>query len=236
MILARLFIAMFVWALTIPALAEPLLTPHTAVYKVKISVVSGELNTELRKTADGYVANHVVRATGLSRLLTRGTIDVTSEFSIDAGGVKAIRYKAIDTIGDNPDADLEFDWSTNEASGTVGGENVLLKLDGIAHDSVSIQYALMHDLLNGTAAAQYTLFDVDELSIVNISNVGSKTVTTGAGKFTALGIRHQKEGSSRATTLWCVEELDFLPVIIEQHKDGKLKFRATLVTYTPIRE
>ena len=78
MILARLFIAMFVWALTIPALAEPLLTPHTAVYKVKISVVSGELNTELRKTADGYVANHVVRATGLSRLLTRGTIDVTS--------------------------------------------------------------------------------------------------------------------------------------------------------------
>lgn len=236
MILARLFIAILVLAPTTLALAEPLLTPHTAVYKVKISVVSGELSTELRRTADGYVANHVIRPTGLSKLITRGTMDVSSEFSSDTAGIKPVRFRSVDTIRDDPDVDLNFDWLTNEASGSVGVENVLLKLVGVAHDSVSIQYALMHDLLNGGAAAQYTLFDIDNLRVVNVSNAGSKTVKTKAGTFTAVGIRHQKEGSSRITTLWCVEELGFLPVIIEQHRNGKLKFRATLQTYTPTRE
>jgi hypothetical protein len=33
--------------------------------------------------------------------------------------------------------------------------------------------------------------------------------------------------------LWCVEELGFLPVIIEQHRLGKLKVRAALSKYTP---
>ena len=40
-----------------------------------------------------------------------------------------------------------------------------------------------------------------------------------AGEFTAVGVQHQAEGSSRVTTLWCVEELDFLPVLPRQH-DG----------------
>lgn len=213
--------------------AAPALAPHTAQYKVRISVVSGQLNTELLKTANGYVAHHVIKPTGMSRLLTRGTIDVTSEFASDADGVKPIRYQAVDTIGDDPDVDLTFDWSTNAASGTVGEEDVSLQLDGIAHDSVSIQYELMHDLLNGDPGDQYVLFDVDKMRIANVSNAGEKRVKTKAGKFTAVGIQHQKEGSSRITTLWCVEELGYLPVVIEQHRKGKLKFRATLVKYTP---
>ncbi len=62
--------------------AETTLTPHTAQYKVRISVVSGQLNTELRKTADGYVANHVIKPTGISRIITRGTMNVTSTFPV----------------------------------------------------------------------------------------------------------------------------------------------------------
>lgn len=213
--------------------AEPALTPHTAQYKVRISVVSGQLNTELKKTPNGYVANHVVKPTGMSRLITRGAMDVTSEFASEADGVKPVRYQAVDTIRDDPDVDLNFDWTTNSVSGTVGADDVSLQLEGIAHDSVSIQYALMHDLLNGGPRDQYILFDIDKMRIANVSNAGEKEIRTKAGKFTAVGIQHQKEGSSRTTTLWCVEELDYLPVVIEQHRKGKLKFRATLVKYTP---
>jgi hypothetical protein len=38
-------------------------------------------------------------------------------------------------------------------------------------------------------------------------------------------------GSSRVTTLWCVPELEYLPVIIEQHRKGKLNLRAVLASY-----
>ena len=90
------------------------LAPHTAEYKVKISVVSGQLNTELRRTADGYVANHVIKPVGMSKLLTRGTMDVTSEFSTGDGVVKPIRFRSIDTIRKDPDVALSFDWTSNE--------------------------------------------------------------------------------------------------------------------------
>jgi hypothetical protein len=222
-----------VLALSFPVPAQHLLTPHTAEYKVRISVVSGRLNTELRKTANGYVARHVIRPTGISRIITRGTMDVTSEFDSRADGIQPVRFQAIDTIRDEPDVDLRFDWSTNEAIGTVGDENVQIQLDGMAYDSVSIQYELMHDLLNGNPSERYVLFDVGKMRVANVSMVGEKEVVTKAGKFMALGIQHQKEGSSRTTTLWCVKELDYLPVIIEQHRKGKLNFRAKLVKYSP---
>jgi len=231
--LVRLLTGLAALALCLPVLAEPLLTAHTAEYKVKISIVSGQLNTELRRTAKGYVANHVVRPTGISRIITRGTMDVTSEFDRRTDGIQPVRYQALDTIRDEPDVDLRFDWSTNEAIGTVGDENVRLQLDGMAYDSVSIQYKLMHDLLTGNPSEQYTLFDVDKMRVANVSMVGEKEVDTKAGKFLAVGVQHQKEGSSRTTTLWCVKELDYLPVVIEQHREGKLKFRAKLVKYSP---
>ncbi len=150
--------------------------------------------------------------------------------------MQPIRFQSVDTIRKDPDVDLTFDWSTNEVSGTVGEENVLLQLDGIAHDSVSIQYELMHDLMNGGPDKQYVLFDIDKMRVANVSIAGEKQIKTKAGTFTAIGVQHQKEGSSRITTLWCAEELDYLPVVIEQHRKGKLKFRATLVKYTPSPE
>ncbi len=212
--------------------AETALTPHSAQYKVRISIVGGQLNTELRATENGYVARHVIKPRGMSRLITRGSMDVTSEFAPTADGVKPVRFQSVDTIRKEPDVDLNFDWTTNKVSGTVGEEEVSLQLEGVAHDSVSIQYALMYDLLNGEPNGQYVLFDIDKMRNANVSIAGQKEIKTKAGKFTAIGVRHQKEGSSRITTLWCVEELGYLPVVIEQHRKNKLKFRATLVKYT----
>jgi hypothetical protein len=218
------------------SLAETSLTPHRAQYKVRISVVSGQLNTELRRSENGYIANHVIKPTGLSRLITRGTMDVVSEFVSGKSGVQPARFSSVDTIRDDPNVDLMFDWDSNEVSGTVGEDAVLWQLDGIAHDSVSLQYQIMHDLLSGETKDQYTLFDIDKLRVAVVINVGEKQVKTKAGIYSAVGIRHQKEGSSRTTTMWCVEELGYLPVIIEQHRKGKLKFRASLLSYTPIQK
>jgi len=169
-------------------------------------------------------------------MITRGTMDVVSEFASGKSGIQPVRFSSIDTIRDDPNVDLMFDWGSNEVSGTVGEDSVQWQLDGIAHDSVSLQYQIMHDLLSGELNEQYTLFDVDKLQVAFVSRVGEKQVKTKAGRYTAVGIQHQKEGSSRTTTMWCVEELGYLPVVIEQHRKGKLKFRASLVSYSPIPE
>ena len=45
--IVHLFTGLAILAFSLPVSAQPLLTPHTAQYKVKISIVSGQLNTEL---------------------------------------------------------------------------------------------------------------------------------------------------------------------------------------------
>ena len=231
----RLLVVLVALFLGLPVSAGSTLAPHTARYKVKVSVVGGELTTELRATADGqYVATHEIRPTGLSRILARGSIRETSEFVAAPDGIRPDKYRSVDSLSSDPeDVDIVFDWEAGEARGTVNGTFVVSVMDGMAHDRVSIQYELMQDLINGEPHTEYVLFDVDRLKSVTVSNVGTRTIKTPAGTFEAVGIQHQTTRSKRATTLWCVEELDFLPVMIEQYKKGKLRARAELVEYKP---
>lgn len=215
------------------AAAAERLQPHTAEYRVKISVVSGQLSTELTATDSGFVARHVIFPTGLSRLLAGGEIAEASEFEDGENGLYPTAYRSDDTLSkDESHADIQFDWSALRASGKVNDEDFSAVLDRLSFDRVSIQYKLMTDLLNGGPESQYRLFDVDKLKTLHVRSIGSERVRVPAGTFTAVGIQHQAEDSSRVTTLWCVEELGFLPVIIEQHRNGKLRVRATLKRYT----
>ena len=232
----RHFAVLLLGALLLPGLAgaETTLTPHTAEYRIKISVLGGKLSTELKASNGGYTATHVVKPTGMSRMFTKGIITETSSFLSAVDGVRPDRYWSDDSMSrDKSRVAIQFDWETGEASGTVNDEAVLSTMDAIAHDRVSIQYELMYDLLNGEPSEQYTLFDVDRLKTINVRTIGRKTVKTPVGKFEAVGIQHQAENSKRITTLWCVEELGYLPVIIEQHRLGKLRLRATLKSYKP---
>jgi len=221
--------------LATPAGASGELTPHSAEYKVKISVVSGRLTTELQATENGYVARHNIKPTGMSRLVARGEISEVSKFANSDDGLIPVAYQSHDTLSrDKVRADITFDWDKNEASGKVNDEDIVSVMEGLSHDRVSIQYELMHDLLTDGPSDTYRLFEVDKLKTIMVRSIGEKKVRVPAGKFTATGIQHQAENSSRVTTLWCVEELDYLPVIIEQHRKGKLRVRATLRNYTPV--
>jgi hypothetical protein len=218
------------------ALAENSLAPHKAQYKVKISVLGGQLNTQLSTTRDGYVATHTVKPTGMSRMLSGGEIKESSYFDRVSDGVRPVTFVSNDTLTrDKTRANIRFDWDTNEAIGVVNDEEFQSTIDELAFDRVSIQYELMSDLLNNNPSAEYVLFDIDELKKVQVRNIGSRKVKVPAGEYEAVGIQHQVIGSKRITTMWCVEELDFLPAIIEQHRKGKLKMRAVLSNYEPLK-
>lgn len=221
--------------MAVNAHGETLLTPHQAQYKVKISILGGQLNTQLEATEGGYIATHVVKATGMSRMFSRGHISETSQFKAMPDGIRPMIYRSDDTLTrDKTKASIQFDWDAGEASGTVNDMAVSSVMDDLAYDRISIQYELMFDLMNGGPSEEYILFDIDELKTINVRNVGRRTVKVPAGKFEAIGVQHQAIGSKRITTMWCVEELDYLPVIVEQHRKGKLKFRAVLTSYEPL--
>lgn len=214
--------------------ADASLTPHAAEYKVKISVLGGRLATQLTKTGNGYRGRSLIEATGMSSVIVRGDIVESSEFDVSADGLRPNRFISDDSLTkDKEQVDLSFDWEQGEITGTINGESFNTELDGIVHDRVSLQYGLMHDLVNGVHQTDYLLQDAEELKPLSITNLGSKSVKVPFGSFEAVGIQHQRAGSSRVTTLWCVEELGYLPVIIEQRRKGKLQLRAVLTDYQP---
>ena len=229
-------LAVSLYLASLSAFAGPLLTPHTAEYKIEISIVNGKLTTRFETTETGYMAESIIKATGLSRLLARGSIRERSWFSVGDGSIRPNLYRSTDGLSSDHDAiDLDFNWDSREVTGLIDGEDFQAALDGDVHDRVSLQYGLMYDLLNGGERAEYFLQDAEELKTLSISNIGTKAVKVPFGQFTAVGIQHQRVGSSRITTLWCVKELGFLPVIIEQHRKGKLRLRAVLTKYEPLR-
>ena len=217
--------------------AGPALTPHDAEYKIRISILGGKLQTRFRKTESGYLAESVIEATGMSRLVAHGSIREKSWFSERDGSIVPIQYRASDTLSSDQDVvDLDFNWDANEVTGYINGKDFRAPLEGVVHDRVSLQYGLMYDLMNGGERSRYYLQDADELKPLSITRIGTRSVSVPFGKFEAIGIQHQREGSSRVTTLWCVERLGYLPVVIEQHRNGKLRLRAELTSYEPVDE
>lgn len=232
---SRFLLAASLLIAALASFAAPALTPYSAEYKIEISIVNGKLNTQLQRTETGYRAESVIKATGLSRLFVAGSIRETSWFSEGEGSIQPHQYRSTDGLSSDHDTiDLDFDWHSNEVTGWIDGEEFQAALDGEVHDRVSLQYGLMYDLLNGGERPEYFLQDAEELKVLSITNVGTKAVKVPFGRFNAVGIQHQRVGSSRVTTLWCVEELGYLPVIIEQHRKGKRRLRAVLTKYNPI--
>lgn len=211
------------------------LTPHKVEYTVEISVLSGRLTTVVTAVGAGYMANSVIEPVGISRIVAHGAIQESSFFVTDEQGVRPEQYRSVDTLSSEDQyVSFDFDWRHNVVDGTVNDEPVHFELDGRVHDRVSIQYQLMLDLMNGRASDRYFMLDGDELKLLEVKSVGTRHVKVPAGEFEAVGIQHRKESSSRVTTLWCVEELGYLPVVIEQHQDGKLRVRARMTKYEPL--
>ena len=215
-------------------LAGDTIVPHAARYKIKISIASGILETTVRESEDGFNVNSVIRPRGLARIFANGTIEENSTFLVGEDGVKPMIYSSTDTLSrDEKDMDFVFEYDQNRVVGTVNADGYEYPLDSEVHDRVSIQYQLMHNLLTGTPDSDYALLDGDELKMLQISKIESRKIKVPFGTFEAVGIRHQAEGSKRVTTLWCAEELGYLPVLIEQHRKGKRGVRAVLIDYEP---
>jgi hypothetical protein len=215
-----------------PAHAAVTLKPHRVAYNVEISILNGTLTTVVTEVGAGFMANSVIKPVGLSKIVARGAIQESSFFLTDENGVRPEQYRSIDTLSsDNEYVNFDFDWRAKTVEGTVNDEPIEFKLEGRVHDRVSIQYQLMLDLLNGGASEQYFMLDGDELKQLEVRNIGEKQVKVPFGTFDAVGIQHRKKNSSRTTVLWCAIELDYLPVVIEQHRDGELRVRAVLTEY-----
>jgi len=209
--------------------AESNLVPHHADYEIEISVLGGLLETQLQLDGNVFIAESNIRATGIASIFKHGSITEWSRFDVHNSAVRSFDYRSIDSLASNEKhMTLEFNWLDNTISGLIDGHVFSAQLEENIVDRSTLQYALMYDLLNNQLRSEYILQDGEKQKVLAVSNRGTRIIKVPFGRFEAVGIQHKVGNSMRETTLWCAEALGYLPIVIEQHRNGKLRGRVVL--------
>lgn len=148
-----------------------------------------------------------------------------STLRVTETGVEPLSYKADDgTSSTKRDADVQFDWERNRATGVYEDTRVDLPLQRGVQDDLSVQIALMVELLAGRTPDRFQLIDRNSLREYGYTREGEEPLSTPLGKIDTVIFRSQKKGSPRVTRFWCAPSRGYIPMRVEQRKGDEVQW------------
>ena len=206
------------------------LAPFTATYELRYgSKRIGESTLTLRAGgAQFWNLESKTEPKGLARMLT-GSITERSVFTLDGTELKPLVFNASESRGKSSQS-VSYDWEQGVAHSERDGERVDLELKPRVLDHALLQIALMRDLAGGRPLASYVLIEKNQLRSYDYERAGEEKLETPGGSYDTVRVRQSREGSSRELWLWCAPALQYLPVQVEQRKEGKILFRMSLTS------
>jgi hypothetical protein len=216
-------------ALAAPAApaAEAGLPTYTATYRVAYKgreAGTAEFSVRYVAERDVYEFSSRVMAKGMLKLARPNPAVERSEFRVAAGVIQPLQFWYEDGSRSGEDNfHIEFDWERRVATVDSAEARREFALPESALDRGSLQVALMHDLATSGAARTLKLADEDGIVEYEYTDNGTATMPTGSGPVATRVLTQQRAGSSRVTSLWVAPELRFLPVRIEQRRDGEVQ-------------
>lgn len=213
------------------ALAAP---PETPVpFSADYAVYRGSLHlatSHFTLSQDGphtYVYQSHTEAVGLLAMLRDDVITETSRFNVTDGQFRPISYHYEQTGGSTDKrASLLFNWADDTVESKYKGNEKTLKLKTGMLDRFMAQLVLAHDAGAGELKDQYVVVDKGKIKIYELHRGGEKTFDTPAGSFKAILVE-RIDGKDK-TQFWCAPELNYVPVVMEQVRDGKPNIRMEL--------
>lgn len=148
-----------------------------------------------------------------------------STMRVSDAGVRPLHYKADDgTSSSKRAADLQFDWEHNRVTGVYEDAKVDMPLQPGTQDDLSVQIALMVELLAGRTPDQFLLIDKNTVREYQYTREGEESLSTPLGKFDTVIYRSQKKGSPRVTRFWCAPQQGYIPLRVEQKKGDEVQW------------
>ena len=192
-----------------------------------------ETTRQLRKTAKGtFVFESITKPLGIAKLFASGEVIERSTWKFDQGRFVPLEYEY-----DNSDSKskrnvrLKFDWESKKVTNIINGEPWKMTLSDETLDKLLYQLVLMHELQQSNPKLDYQVADGGSMKTYNIEMEGRKKIKLDLGEFDTQVISRTR--GSRKTIFWCDKDMFYLPVRIEQHKDGSV-IRADLVSVNGI--
>jgi hypothetical protein len=207
------------------AAADATIPTYSAVYQVEYKgkdLGTSEFQVTYDAASDTYEFTSRTMAKGLLKLASPNPVIERSHFRVVEGRIRPIEFWYEDGSRKGEDnRHVEFDWERRVAIVSGEGARREVALDDRSLDRGSMQVALMRDMMVLQHPGDYRLAGEDEGQGYVFTSNGTETTATGIGAIQTLSFTQQREGSSRSTWLWFAPSLSFLPVRIEQRKEGE---------------
>jgi hypothetical protein len=213
--------------------ASEAIAEYTAEYEVRYKgrrVARSEFSVAAAG-ADEYLFTSSTRARGLLRLAAPNAAIERSRFVVADGSVRPLEFNYEDGSRkgeDNYAVDFDADAGRGEVRLTgPAGDSTFPYAHGLL-DRGSLQVALMRDLAACRLPGPYAYVDDGGIRTYEYARLDDQATETGIGTLATVRFEQQRAGSSRRTILWLAPALAFLPVRIEQVRDGETEAVFTL--------
>jgi hypothetical protein len=212
----------FAWCST--ALAQDL-QPFTASYNwIWHGLTVAHSTLTLEKRDDTWVYRSKSEPRGIGRMFSQRPVQ-ESVLRVTDTGVEPLSYKADDgTPSTKRDANIQFDWASGRVTGVYEDAKVDMPLQPGIQDDLSVQIALMVELLRGRTPETLLLVDKNTVREYRYTRDGEETLSTPLGKVPTLIYRSQKSGSPRTTRFWCAPSNGYIPMRVEQKRKDEVEW------------
>ena len=179
---------------------------------------------KLEQHADTWTYSSKSDPRGLGRMFSERPVQ-QSTLRVTASGVEPLSYKADDgTSSTKRDADVQFDWEHDRVTGVYEDAKVDLPLQKGIQDDLSVQIALMVELLAGRTPNQFQMIDKNTTRDYQYTRESEASISTALGKIDTVVFRAQKKGSPRVTRFWCAPSRGYIPMRVEQKKGDDVQW------------
>ena len=206
------------------------LTPFTASYAWSwhgATVAVSTLKLE-RQGSDRWVYRSSSDPRGLGRLYPIRP-RLVSVLRVTDQGVEPLTFHA-DGGGEQHDADVAFNWDIGRATGTYEGVKVDMPIKPGIQDDLSVQIALIADLLQGKTPANLSMIDKNTVRDYHYQRESDDTIDTPFGPIATIIYSSQHTGSPRITRFWCAPSMGYLPMRVEQKRIDKIEWAMQIQT------
>jgi len=169
----------------------------------------------VRLDNDNYIYRSETNSTGLASIFYKLHVVEESHWYLHEQKLKPLSY-SYDRIKNKKTV---FDWENNQAHYIGDGTKLSFELQAGMTDKLLYQINLMHDLKMGHTPTSYTVVDGAKIKTYKLIYLGEEIVDTPIGKFNTMKFSRQKAGNKDRITLWCAEDLHYLPIKIESMDD-----------------
>ncbi|HEV7631767.1 MAG TPA: DUF3108 domain-containing protein [Steroidobacteraceae bacterium] len=211
------------------------LRPFEAHYNVIWKGIgAGRSSITLKRLDNGrwtYESRNIAR--GLFRIALPGDISQTSEFRVVDDAVIPEHFRGDDgTSSTRKDVDIRFDWQARHATGTAEDKKIEVALDPGVQDGMSVQAALMLELMRGRTPSSFQMIDKDRVKEYLYTREGTETLETALGRKETVIFRSRRPDSEYSTMFWCAPDLGYVPIKVERHHGAKIEWSMVVQSVT----